>query len=55
MLLIAASDHKTRLKLQVNFKGPEKHSVKFEYNRETDTAEDVVREMVSEQICHFII
>lgn len=46
VLLISATENKTKLKLQVLFKGQEKHSIKFEYNRENDTAEDVVREMV---------
>lgn len=47
VILISANENKTRLKLQVLFKGHDKHSIKFEYNRETDTAEDVVREMVT--------
>lgn len=46
VILISATDNRNKLKLQVLFKGQEKHSIKFEYNRETDTAEDVVREMV---------
>lgn len=46
VILISANESRTRLRLQVLFRGHEKHSIKFEYNRETDTAEDVVREMV---------
>lgn len=46
VILISAVENKTKLKLQVLFKGQEKHSIKFEYNRDQDTAEDVVKEMV---------
>lgn len=48
VILISANESRTKLKLQVLFKGQEKHSIKFEYNREADTAEDVVREMVQD-------
>jgi len=33
--------------MQVIFKGTDQLSVKFEFNTDTDTAEDVVSEMVS--------
>ncbi|KAI8369296.1 kinase-like domain-containing protein [Radiomyces spectabilis] len=38
------------LTLQVVFKGMDKLSVKFEFNSDTDTAEDVVAEMIEEQV-----
>ena len=50
VILMSVNDDKTRLKLQVLFKGADKHSIKFEYNRETDTAEDVVKEMITEKV-----
>lgn len=50
VFLISTNEHKTRLKLQVLFKGLDKHTIKFEYNRETDTAEEVVREMIDEKV-----
>lgn len=46
VILISANETKTKLRLQVLFKGHEKHSIKFEYDREKDTAEEVVNEMV---------
>lgn len=45
-MLLSSAESKTKLKLQVLFKGQDKHTIKFEYNRDTDTAEDVVQEMV---------
>lgn len=50
VILVSAAENKTKLKLQVLFKGQEKHSIKFEYNRDMDTAEDVVREMIEEKV-----
>lgn len=50
VILISTNEARSRLKLQVLFKGQEKHSIKFEYNRESDTAEDVVREMIEEKV-----
>ncbi|KAI9023680.1 putative serine/threonine-specific protein kinase pkpA Phycomyces blakesleeanus [Phycomyces nitens] len=38
------------LTLQVVFKGMDKLSVKFEFNADTDTAADVVAEMIEEQV-----
>lgn len=46
VVLVSADDKKTKLVLQVVFKGLEKHCIKFDFNVEQDTAEDVVREMV---------
>ncbi|ORX63164.1 kinase-like protein [Hesseltinella vesiculosa] len=42
-------DH-VHLTLQVIFKGMDKLSVKFDFNVDTDTAEQVVREMIEEQV-----
>jgi WNK lysine deficient protein kinase len=50
VILVSAAENKTKLKLQVLFKGQEKHSIKFEYNRDMDTAEDVVKEMIEEKV-----
>jgi len=41
--------------MQVIFKGADQLSVKFEFNTDTDTAEDVVSEMVSISISNKII
>lgn len=60
VVLLAADPTHVNLTLQVVFKGMDKLSVKFEFNAETDTAEEVVREMVSKLkctehilLCHF--
>lgn len=45
--LLFADPSQIYLTLQVTFKGVDKHFVKFDFNVETDTAEQVVREMVS--------
>lgn len=47
VVLLAADPAQVHLTLQVVFKGMDKLSVKFDFNVETDTAEQVVREMVS--------
>ncbi|KAI3650174.1 hypothetical protein MP228_004912 [Amoeboaphelidium protococcarum] len=52
VVLISASDDKINLVLQVLFRGMEKLSVKFEFNVENDTAEDVVNEMIQEKVLH---
>jgi hypothetical protein len=46
VVLVSTNDSKSHLTLQVVFKGMDKLSVKFEFNNDTDTAEEVVREMV---------
>ena len=46
VILISSDETKTHLTLQVVFKGMDKLSVKFEFNVETDTADEVVNEMV---------
>lgn len=46
VVLLAADPAHVHLTLQVVFKGMDKLSVKFDFNVETDTAEQVVREMV---------
>lgn len=46
VVLQSSTDNRTQLTLQVVFKGMDKLSVKFEFNTETDTAEQVVNEMV---------
>ncbi|CAO3697176.1 unnamed protein product [Umbelopsis ramanniana] len=50
VVLLAADPTHVNLTLQVVFKGMDKLSVKFEFNAETDTAEEVVREMIDEQV-----
>ncbi|KAI9292148.1 kinase-like protein [Neoconidiobolus thromboides FSU 785] len=43
-------DSKKNLLLQVVFKGTDKLSVKFDFNVDNDTAEEVVKEMIEEQV-----
>jgi WNK lysine deficient protein kinase len=50
VLLISTNDQKNHLTMQVVFKGMDRLSVKFEFNVDTDTAEDVVNEMIEEQV-----
>lgn len=50
VVLLSSADNKTHLTLQVVFKGMDKLSVKFEFNTETDTAEEVVKEMIEENV-----
>ncbi|KAI8149341.1 kinase-like domain-containing protein [Fennellomyces sp. T-0311] len=50
VVLLAADPTHVHLTLQVVFKGLDKLSVKFDFNGETDTAEQVVREMIEEQV-----
>ncbi|KAI8047224.1 kinase-like domain-containing protein [Gilbertella persicaria] len=50
VVLLAADPAHVHLTLQVIFKGMDKLSVKFDFNVETDTAEQVVREMIEEQV-----
>ncbi|KAI8979177.1 kinase-like domain-containing protein, partial [Mycotypha africana] len=50
VILLAADPAHIHLTLQVVFKGMDKLSVKFDFNVETDTAEQVVREMIEEQV-----
>lgn len=47
MLSVESKNH---LFLQVVFRGTDKLSVKFEFNVETDTAEEVVKEMIDEEV-----
>jgi WNK lysine deficient protein kinase len=46
VVLLTTSENKNHLTMQVVFKGMDKLSVKFEYNIDSDTAEEVVNEMV---------
>lgn len=46
VILLSVDEKKTKLALQVGFKGGDKPCIKFDFNVEQDTAEDVVREMV---------
>jgi len=46
VLLLSSNETKNHLTMQVIFKGTDQLSVKFEFNTDTDTAEDVVSEMV---------
>ncbi|KAF8936601.1 kinase-like domain-containing protein [Dissophora ornata] len=48
----STNEAKNHLTLQVVFKGLDKLSVKFEFNADTDTAEEVVNEMIEEQVLH---
>ncbi|RCH88900.1 ATP binding [Rhizopus azygosporus] len=50
VVLLASDMSMKQLTLQVVFKGTDKLSVKFEFNADTDTAEDVVAEMIEEQV-----
>ncbi|OBZ85124.1 Serine/threonine-protein kinase pkpA [Choanephora cucurbitarum] len=50
VVLLASDMAMKQLTLQVVFKGMDKLSVKFEFNADTDTAEDVVAEMIEEQV-----
>lgn len=50
VVLLTQDDSMKQLTLQVVFKGMDKLSVKFEFNIDTDTAEDVVAEMIEEQV-----
>lgn len=50
VVLLAADPAHVHLTMQVVFKGLDKLSVKFDFNVETDTAEQVVREMIDEQV-----
>lgn len=45
-VIIIKSENKPHLTMQVVFKGTDRLSVKFEFNIDTDTAEEVVHEMV---------
>jgi hypothetical protein len=47
VVLLSRKDNKNHLSLQVVFRGQDKLSVKFEFNVDSDTAEEVVNEMVS--------
>jgi hypothetical protein len=46
-VIIINNENKTHLTMQVVFKGMDRLSVKFEFNVDTDTAEEVVKEMAS--------
>lgn len=48
--LICVDESKTKLTFQVVFKGTDKQTVKFDFNTEKDTAENVVNEMIEEHI-----
>jgi len=50
VVLLTTNENKTRLNFQVVFKGMDKMSVKFEFNAESETAEDIVSEMIAEQV-----
>ncbi|KAF0460272.1 kinase-like protein [Gigaspora margarita] len=50
VVLLTANSAKTQLTLQVVFKGMDKLSVKFVFNVEKDTAEQVVNEMIEEKV-----
>lgn len=50
VVVLTSNEAKNHLTLQVVFKGMDKLSVKFEFNADTDTAEEVVNEMIEEQV-----
>ncbi|KAF7723926.1 ATP binding [Apophysomyces ossiformis] len=50
VVILATDPTHVYLTLQVVFKGMDKLSVKFDFNVEADTAEQVVREMIDEQV-----
>jgi len=50
VVLLSRRDNKNHLSLQVVFRGQDKLSVKFEFNVDSDTAEEVVNEMIQEQV-----
>ncbi|ORX58150.1 kinase-like protein [Hesseltinella vesiculosa] len=50
VILMLSDPNHVHLTMQVVFKGMDKLSVKFDFNVDTDTAEQVVREMIEEQV-----
>ncbi|KAF9438986.1 hypothetical protein BGZ76_001881 [Entomortierella beljakovae] len=50
VVVLTTNEAKNHLTLQVVFKGMDKLSVKFEFNADTDTAEEVVNEMIEEDV-----
>ncbi|KAI7860537.1 kinase-like domain-containing protein [Circinella umbellata] len=50
VVLLATDDSNVHLTLQVVFKGVDKRSVKFDFNVDSDTAAEVVHEMIEENI-----
>ncbi|CDS07348.1 hypothetical protein LRAMOSA01297 [Lichtheimia ramosa] len=50
VMLLTSDGNNVHLTLQVVFKGVDKRSVKFDFNVETDTAAEVVEEMIEEDI-----
>lgn len=49
-MVLTTNEAKNHLTLQVVFKGMDMLSVKFEFNADTDTAEEVVNEMVRRRL-----
>ncbi|KAJ3035305.1 signal transducing kinase of the PAK [Rhizophlyctis rosea] len=49
-VVLVTTENKPHLTMQVVFKGMDKLSVKFEFNVDSDTAEEVVNEMIQEQV-----
>jgi serine/threonine protein kinase len=52
-LISMNEENSKQLTLQVVFRGTDKMSVKFDFNMETDTADDVVKEMVTLDLVFF--
>ncbi|GJJ68889.1 WNK lysine deficient protein kinase [Entomortierella parvispora] len=50
VVVLTTNEAKNHLTLQVVFKGMDMLSVKFEFNADTDTAEEVVNEMIEEAV-----
>ncbi|KAF9363102.1 ATP binding [Mortierella sp. NVP85] len=50
VVVLTTNEAKNNLMLQVVFKGTDKLSVKFGFNTDTDTAEEVVNEMIEENV-----
>ncbi|RKO82796.1 hypothetical protein BDK51DRAFT_33893, partial [Blyttiomyces helicus] len=49
-VVLVTTENRAQLTMQVVFKGVDKLSVKIEFNVDTDTAEEVVHEMIQEQV-----
>lgn len=54
VVLLSLDDQKTKLTLQVIFKGTEKQSIKFDFRTHTDTPEIVVQEMVVHHLIGYL-
>lgn len=53
VLLLSVGENRTNLTMQLAYKSQSNNNVKFDYNVETDTAENVVREMIEENLLSY--